>query len=201
MSGGGMMAAAPTSMGQTGGGLPMAGTAPAPAPTPVAEPTGLQFGTAGIGTGIVEAQPAQAAPQPAQQTMAPFQQQMMMRQQQYNPYQQQQMMQQNPYQQQQFGGLQAALAQLLGRYNQPMQRQQFMPAYQNQALQYRPDLSQAKAALGRTAVTSAEAQAAAAAKAAGLGQGAEADDFAQWQRSQYNAYKAARDNPYSGGGG
>jgi hypothetical protein len=55
----------------------------------------------------------------------------------------------NPYQQQ-TGGLQAALMQLMGQYNQPMMRQQ-MPQYgqrpQTNPLAYRPDMSQAQAAL------------------------------------------------------
>lgn len=149
----------------------------------------------------------QQAPQQAmlqQRAMSPLMQQQMMRQQMpqqmYNPYQQQ-MMRQNPYQQQQMmGGLQAALMQMMGRYNQPMQRQQFMPSYQNQALQYRPDLSQAQQALSRTAVTKAEAQAAAE-KAAlaklGIGDGTGEDDgFLRWQRQQY---EASKNQNYGGG--
>ena len=106
-------------------------------------------------------QQQQPAPQQAmqQRAVSPLMQQQMMRQQpqqqMYNPYQQQMMRQQpqqqmyNPYQQQ-TGGLQAALMQLMGQYNQPMMRQQ-MPQYgqrpQTNPLAYRPDMSQAQAAL------------------------------------------------------
>jgi len=111
---GGMMGIGGGQLYTGGYGMPMASPAqqaPAGAPRPAdfpadlttattPTPTGLQFGTAGVGTGIVEAQAP--TPQAAPQTMAPFQQQMMMRQQQqYNPYQQQ-MMRQNPYQQQHY---------------------------------------------------------------------------------------------------
>lgn len=73
---GGAVGGAPTSTGQGGslglGGLPMAAPAqqaPVGAPPPVqtpapAEPTGLQFGTAGVGTGIVQAPQTQPQMQP-----------------------------------------------------------------------------------------------------------------------------------------
>jgi large subunit ribosomal protein L52 len=138
-----------------------------------------------------------------QQQFNPFQQQQMMRQQQFNPFQQQQMMRQQPFQQQQMmrqqpfqqqqmGGLQAALMQLLGQYNQPMQRQQFMPMpqYQNQALQYRPDMTQAQESLSRVAPSVQEQQrlaeeAAAKARSSMFGNTDEDAAMLEWQRQQY----------------
>lgn len=81
----------------------------------------------------------QQAPQQMQQRfMSPLRQQQMMRQQpMFNPMQQQS------------SGLQAAMMQMMGRQNQPMQRQQFMPQYQNRALQYRPNMAQAQESLSR----------------------------------------------------
>lgn len=189
MAGGGMGAAAPTSTGQ-GGGLPMAAPAqqaPVGAPPP-AEPTGLQFGTAGVGTGIVQAPQTQAV-QPMARQM-PYAQ---------NPYQMQQM--QRPMYQPQLQGLQAALMQMMNRYGQPAQRQQFIPQYQNQALQYRPNMAAAQTNLKRTATSQAEAQAAAAAKAAAALSGAEEDqDFANWLRNnQRQQYEASKNANYGGG--
>jgi hypothetical protein len=171
---------------------------------------------------------SQQAPQQMQQrAMSPLMQQQMMRQQQpmfnpmqqqmmrqqqpmFNPMQQQfrpqqqfqqqqQMLRQQPFQQQQMGGLQAALMQMLGQYNQPMQRQQFMPQYQNRALQYRPDTTQAQESLSRVAPSVQEQQRRAAEEAARLQaeQAANSDDadFQAWQRQQYEASK------YGAGGG
>jgi hypothetical protein len=136
--------------------------------TPASEPTGLQFGTAGVGTGVT-------APQTIPQVQNPYQPQM-----------QQQMMRQNPYQQPQYGGLQQLLSQMIGRYQQPQQRAYRNPQYQSRALGYRPDMAVAQQNLGRTATTAAEAQAAAAAKAAEAGAQAEEDQgFLNWQRQQY----------------
>ena len=134
----------------------------------------------------------------------------MVQQQMYNPYQMQQaqpqQMMRTQMQPQQMSGLQAALMQMLGRYNQPMMRPQMqaMPQYQNPALAYRPNMAPAQAALRRTATTQAEAQAAAekaALEKLGLSGRTDDDaDFLNWQRQQYTAQKLARDNPYSGGG-
>ena len=108
-----------------------------------------------------EANPYQSAfnsQQAAQQQRAisPLVQQQMMRQQQpmFNPMQQQMMRQQQPMfnpMQQQSSGLQAALMQMMARQNQPMMRPQMqqMPQYQNRALQYRPDMTQAQQSLNR----------------------------------------------------
>jgi hypothetical protein len=125
---------------------------------------------------MVRQQPAPQQQMQQQRSMSPLLQQQMMRQQQpmYNPMQRQS------------GGLQAALMQMMGRYNQPMQRQQFMPQYQSQAAQYRPDMGQAQQNLNRTATTNAQAQAAAQAKLQPATQ--ETDDdaaFKAWQRQQY----------------
>lgn len=196
MAGGGMGAAAPTNMGQMGG-MPMAGTTPAPSlatPQTAPAPTGeLQFGTAGVGTGAVE--------QPISPIQSPMAQQMQASSQMQNPYARPMQPMYRPQMQSQqmgqYGGLQALLSSLINRYQQPQQRVSQMPQYQNRALGYRPDLSQAQANLGRTATTQAEAQAAAAAKAAAeVTSAAEADDFMRWQRQQYLASK----NSYGGGG-
>ena len=48
-------------------------------------------------------------------------------------------------------GLQAALAQMGAQPNQPMMRSQFMPTYQNSALNYRPNLEGALQGLNRVA--------------------------------------------------
>jgi hypothetical protein len=145
MAGGGMMGAAPTNVGQMGGGMPMAGTTPAP--TSPAQPAGLQFGTAGVGTGAVQ----ESSPMAQQmQSPAPMQ----------NPYAQQmarpQMMPQQPmYRQQmsqpQYGGLQSLLNNLLNRYQQPQQRYSQAPQYQSRALGYRPNIAGAQQNLSRVA--------------------------------------------------
>lgn len=97
----------------------------------------------------------QAMPQqinPYQQMMGQYGQP----QQQINPYQQMQMrapmqqqMQMSP-QQQQMSGLQSMFNRMMGGYTAPQQRGA-MPRYQSQALSYRPDMTQAIAALSRTA--------------------------------------------------
>ena len=178
---GGAVGGAPTSTGQGTpgqigslglGGLPMAAPTPAatPAPslasTPAPDAAGLQFGTAGVGTGMVEAQP-----QVQQAPVAP--------QQMYRPQMQQQM------QMPQYQGLQQLLSRMIGNYQQAP-RPLAQPQYQNRALAYRPNMASAQQALGRTATTQAEAQAAAAAKAAqDLAQADEDQGFLRWQRQQY----------------
>ena len=183
--GGGFFAAGPAQGGSLGlGGLPMAGPTPAATPvptavsTPVPDAAGLQFGTAGIGTGPVEQQAPQAQATPQPQMQQPM----------YRPQMQQQMPQ--------YQGLQQLLSRMLGTYQQP-QRALPPPQYQSRALAYRPNLAQAQANLGRTATTQAEAQAAAAAKAAeNLAQAEEDQGFLNWQRQQYLASKNAS---YGGG--
>jgi len=160
MAGGGAGGAAPTNTGPgtvgsiagtsgigMGGGVLPAGT-----PRMSGNGEGLPMAD-GFGGGIMT---PQATPQQLTPQMAPQQ----MQQRPMSPLMQQQMMRQ-----QQMRGLQAALMQMLGQYNQPMQRQQFMPMpqYQSQALQYRPNMAQAQQALNRTATTQEEARRAAAA--------------------------------------
>jgi hypothetical protein len=209
MGGGAMGAGSPATIGSMagtsgvgmGGGLPMAagfgGGSMAPQAPQQAQPTPE-----------VPTQEMQRQMQQQQRAMSPLMQQQMMRQQQFNPFQQQQMMRQQPFQQQQMmrqqpfqqqqmGGLQAALMQLLGQYNQPMQRQQFMPMpqYQNQALQYRPDMTQAQESLSRVAPSVQEQQrlaeeaAAEKARSSMFGTADEDADFQAWQRQQYENSK------------
>jgi hypothetical protein len=173
-----------------GNGLPTASSAPA-APTPAAtpEPTGLQFGTAGVGTGPVEQQTSapQAAPQAQNPYAGPMQQQQM-----YRP----QMQQQAP----QYQGLQQLLSQMLSRYQQPQQRVAQSPQYQSNALGYRPNMALAQQNLGRTATSQQEAQAAAAKAAQDALNGTSDDEeanFQAWQRQQYRNSL----NRYDGGGG
>jgi hypothetical protein len=73
--------------------------------------------------------------------MSPFAQQMMQRSMAPNPMVQEAM------------GLQAALAQMGAQFNQPMMRSQFMPmpAYQNPALNYRPNMAGTQQNLSRVA--------------------------------------------------
>jgi hypothetical protein len=94
----------------------------------------------------IPSMPQQPAPQQAPQA-APQQQRPM------SPLMQQQMMQQRPFQpQQQMGGLQQLLSQMMNRF-QPQQRQQRspmgMPQFRSQALQYRPNMTQAQQSLSR----------------------------------------------------
>jgi len=97
------------------------------------------YGRMGMGGGYGRMQP--------QQQFNPYQQQ------QFNPYQQQQQ-QFNPYQQQQRGisGLQGLYNNMIGQQQfNPFQQQQMMPQYGMQGGQsgYRPDMTQANAALRR----------------------------------------------------
>ena len=73
------------------------------------------------------------------QQLSPFAQQMMQRSMAPNPMLQEAM------------GLQAALSQMGAQFNQPMMRSQFMPTYQNPALNYRPNLEGALQGLNRVA--------------------------------------------------
>jgi hypothetical protein len=100
---------------------------------------------------MVRQQAPQQAPQPApqqmqQRAMSPLLQQQMARQ------QQQFMPQQQFRPQQQMGGLQQLLNQMMNRF-QPQQRQQRapmgMPQFRSQALQYRPNMTQAQQSLSR----------------------------------------------------
>lgn len=107
-----------------------------------------------------------------------------------SPLVQQQMMRQQP---QQMSGLQAAMMQLMGQYNQPMMRRQ-MPQYTQQSqgspLAYRPDMSGARAALNNVAPSVALQQQRAAEEAARL-------------QAEQDAYNAAnpQPSPYDYGGG
>lgn len=106
-----------------------------------------------------------------------------------SPFVQQQLMRQQP---QQMSGLQAAMMQLMGRYNQPTMRQQ-MPQYTQQRmspLAYRPDLSNARAALNNVVPSVALQQQRAAEEAARL----------QAEQDAYNALHP-QSNVYDGGGG
>lgn len=115
---------------------------------------GLQGGkSSGLGQGGYGMAPAFQQPQ---QQFNPFQQQFGgFQQQQFNPFQQQQF---NPFQQQ-FGGfqqqpqgasgLQALFNNMMGQQQQMQQPMQQMPRFRSQALQYRPDMTQAQAALSR----------------------------------------------------
>lgn len=215
MAGGGMGASAPTGVAQMSGSGFMGGlsaapqsTAPAAPPTPDAAPTApasLQFGTAGTGTGIVEA-PQQSPMTQQMQSQAPMQNPYArpMPQQMYRP---QMMQQQQPMyrpqmaQQSQYGGLQSLLMNLINRYQQPQQRVSQMPQYQSSGLGYRPNLAQSQANLSRTGVTQAQAQAAAEAAAraklgAEMGISGEDADFLRWQRQQYEASR----NSFNSGG-
>ena len=85
----------------------------------------------------------------------PFQQQMMQQQpQRQSRYYEQQQPQFNPFQQQQqfqqpqISGLQGLFNQMMGQFQQ-QQRPQQMPRFQSQALQYRPNMQNAQAALSR----------------------------------------------------
>lgn len=105
--------------------------------------------------------PYQAAFYSQQANRSPLVQQQQMRQ-------QQQMY--NSYQPQQLSGLQAAMMQLMGQYNQPMMRRQ-MPQYTQQQmspLAYRPNLSNAQAALNNVVPSVALQQQRAAEEAARL---------------------------------
>jgi hypothetical protein len=107
---------------------------------------GSMAGTSGFGMGgglpmAAPQQPApQVAPQPAPQQVSP--QVAMMRQQQQQQFRPQQQM----------GGLQQLLNQMMNRF-QPQQRQQRapmgMPQFRSQALQYRPNMTQAQQSLSR----------------------------------------------------
>ena len=117
----------------------------------------------------------------APQQLTPFAQQMMQRSMAPNPIVQEAM------------GLQAALAQMGGQFNQPMMRQQFapMPTYQNPALNYRPNLASAQQNLSRVAPSVELQQRLAAEEAARL-------------KAEEDARAAAnppQDYYYSGGGG
>lgn len=107
-----------------------------------------------------------------------------------SPFVQQQMMRQQP---QQMNGLQAAMMQLMGQYNQPMMRRQ-MPQYSQQPrmspLMYRPDISNARAALNNVAPSVELQQRLAAEEAARL-------------KAEQDAYEAAhpQPSPYDYGGG
>jgi hypothetical protein len=122
---------------------------------------GLQGGkSSGLGQGGYGMAPAFQQPQqqfnPFQQQFGGFQQQQFnpFQQQQFNPFQQQQF---NPFQQQ-FGGfqqqpqningLQGLFNAMMNQQQMPMQRQP-MQQYQDPALQYRPNMQNAQAALSR----------------------------------------------------
>jgi hypothetical protein len=109
-----------------------------------------------------------------------------------SPFVQQQMMRQQP---QQMNGLQAAMMQLMGQYNQPMMRRQ-MPQYmqrpQMSPMAYRPDISSARASLNNVAPSVELQQRIAAEEAARL-------------QAEQDAYNAANPQPtndmgWSGGG-
>jgi hypothetical protein len=117
--------------------------------------------SSGLGQGGYGMAPAFQQPQqqfnPFQQQFGGFQQQQFnpFQQQQFNPYQQQQF---NPFQQQ-FGGfqqqpqgasgLQALFNNMMGQQQQMQQPIQQMPRFQSQALQFRPNMQNAQAALSR----------------------------------------------------
>jgi hypothetical protein len=143
---------APTSMPMMGGkssGLGQGGYGMAPAfqqPQQQFSPFQQQFG----GFQQPQFNPFQ------QQQFSPFQQQFGgFQQQQFNPFQQQQF---NPFQQQ-FGGfqqqpqgasgLQALFNNMMGQQQQMQQPIQQMPRFQSQALQFRPNMQNAQAALSR----------------------------------------------------
>jgi hypothetical protein len=153
-------------MGASGYGMPIAGAENITAPqSQVAAPMPMMGGgkSSGLGQGGYGMAPAFQQPQQQfnpfqQQQFNPFQQQQFnpFQQQQFNPYQQQQF---NPFQQQ-FGGFQQqpqgasglqALFNNMMRQQQQMQQQrpQQMPRFQSQALQYRPNMQNAQAALSR----------------------------------------------------
>jgi hypothetical protein len=93
---------------------------------------------------------------PYQQQFGGFQQQPQFNpfQQQFNPYQQQPQF--NPFQQQQqfqqpqnISGLQGLFNQMMGQQQMQQRPMQQMPRFQSQALQYRPNMQNAQAALSR----------------------------------------------------
>lgn len=111
-----------------------------------------------------------------------FGQQQAMRQQQQNPYFSQMRQGYNPQQQ----GLQQLLGNMLSRYQQPQQRAPMqMPQYQNQALQYRPDISGAQQNLSRVAKSVVLQQKEAAEAELAAMKEAEAARLAQQQTQDY----------------
>lgn len=141
------------------------------------------------------AQPQQAPVQQAAPVSNPYQAAFYSQQMNRSPLVQQQLMRQQPqqmYSPQQISGLQAAMMQLMGRYNQPMMRSQ-MPQYSQQQrspLAYRPDISNAQTALNNVAPSVELQQRRAAEEAARL-------------QAEQDAYNAAnpQPSPYDYGGG
>jgi hypothetical protein len=150
---------APAFQGEPQAGL-KAGAGPvnhiAPMPTMANDLVAPAAPTQQLPVGIgppADLQPAQQispAMQPTPQPVSPFVQQMMRPPvQQFMPMQQPMMMRQMPPQ---FGGLQALMANMMGRYNAP-RMPVMMPQYGRQGLNnplaYRPNMAQANQALSR----------------------------------------------------
>jgi hypothetical protein len=150
-------------MGASGYGMPIQDQTSAPQSQSQAfTPMPMMGGkSSGLGQGGYGMAPAFQQPQqqfnPFQQQFGGFQQQQFnpFQQQQFNPFQQQQF---NPFQQQ-FGGfqqqpqgasgLQALFNNMMGQQQQMQQPIQQMPRFQSQALQFRPNMQNAQAALSR----------------------------------------------------
>ena len=142
-------------MGASGYGMPIQDQMSAPQSQPFTPMPMMGGGkSSGLGQGGYGMAPAFQQPQ---QQFNPFQQQQFnpFQQQQFNPFQQQQF---NPFQQQ-FGGfqqqpqgasgLQALFNNMMGQQQQMQQPMQQMPRFQSQALQFRPNMQNAQAALSR----------------------------------------------------
>jgi hypothetical protein len=165
-------------MGASGYGMPIQDQTSAPQSQSQAfTPMPMMGGkSSGLGQGGYGMAPAFQQPQqqfsPFQQQFGGFQQPQFnpFQQQQFNPFQQQfggfQQQQFNPFQQQQFNpfqqqfggfqqqpqgasGLQALFNNMMGQQQQMQQPIQQMPRFQSQALQFRPNMQNAQAALSR----------------------------------------------------
>lgn len=197
MSGGSMGAAPQQSQGATAAPANPYGGGPMPFDstntTTQADMTGRGMSGAGMGgvgnffNSMQQGMPQQAMPQRAmqQQQVNPYQQMMGQYgqpQQQINPYQQQrapqQLSQQMMPQQQQYG-LQDMFNRMMGQYNR-LQQRSVSPSYRSAALDYRPDMTQATAALSRTANSPV-----AATQADGQRTAQDEADFQTYLRDQY----------------